>query len=214
MPSPGRALSTSRPAGPRCRCLLTATPAPRDTHVPSPLLRVALQRRLRLPVWDCDSACGLCGEVLDRWGDHALCCGGGGDRVLRHSAVRNVVCSAVAEFTSVFSRTGETPASCARPLRAAHARIPVTPSAFALPLLVGAALRTSGSPRELRVSLSPWISRSPPSFAPPSSLRPSPPRWQASFDEVESRKHSFQDTASQVAALGATFRPLVVEHAD
>ena len=39
--------------------------------------------------------------LLDRWGDHALCCGGGGDRVLRHNAVRNIVCSAVAEFTSV-----------------------------------------------------------------------------------------------------------------
>ena len=43
----------------------------------------------------------MCGEVLDWWGDHALTCCCGGDRVLRHNAVRNVVCSAVAEFTSV-----------------------------------------------------------------------------------------------------------------
>ena len=40
----------------------------------------------------------MCGEVLDRWGDHALSCCCGGDRVLRHNAFRNVVCSAVAEF--------------------------------------------------------------------------------------------------------------------
>ena len=31
------------------------------------------------------------------------------------------------------------------------------------------------------------------------------------FHEVESRNNSFLDTASQVAALGATFRPLVLE---
>ena len=37
---------------------------PADTHVPAPLFRVALQRRLRMPIWDCDTACGLCGEVL------------------------------------------------------------------------------------------------------------------------------------------------------
>ena len=72
---------------------------PRDTHVPSPLFRVAMQRRLRMPIWECGTACGLCGEVLDRWGDRALCCGRG-DRVLRHNAVRNIVCS-VAEFTSI-----------------------------------------------------------------------------------------------------------------
>ena len=31
------------------------------------------------------------------------------------------------------------------------------------------------------------------------------------FHVVETRKNSFQNTASQVAALGATFRPLVLE---
>ena len=53
---------------------LTATPASPDTHIPSPLFRTALRRRLRMPIWDNDTACGLCGEVLDRWGDHAICC--------------------------------------------------------------------------------------------------------------------------------------------
>ena len=43
---------------------LTATPASRDLHIPSSLFRVAMQRRLRMPLWDCDAACGLCGEVL------------------------------------------------------------------------------------------------------------------------------------------------------
>ena len=80
---------------------LTTTPASPDTHIPSHLFRTALRRRLRMPIWDGDTACGLCGEVLDRWGDHAICCSGGGDRVLRHNAVRNVVCSGVSEFSSV-----------------------------------------------------------------------------------------------------------------
>ena len=86
---------------PGARAWLTATPASPDTHIPSPLFRTSMQRRLRMPIWDADSACGLCGETLDRWGNHALCCGGGGDRVRRHNAVRNIVCSAVAEYTSV-----------------------------------------------------------------------------------------------------------------
>ena len=60
-----------------------------------------LQRRLRIPLWDRDTACGMCGEVLDRWGDYALACCCGGDRVLRHNTIRDVVCSAVAEFTTV-----------------------------------------------------------------------------------------------------------------
>ena len=60
---------------------------------------MALQRRLRMPLWDRDTACNMCGEVLDRWGDHALACCCGGDRVLRHNAIRD--CSAVAEFTTV-----------------------------------------------------------------------------------------------------------------
>ena len=84
--------------GPRAGAWLTATPASIDTHIPSPLFWVALQRRLRMLVWDRDSAYGMCGEVL---GDHSLSCCGGDDRVFRHNAVRNIVCSAVAEFTSV-----------------------------------------------------------------------------------------------------------------
>ena len=86
---------------PGARAWLTANPSCVDSHVPSPLFRVALQRRLRMALWDHDSAYSMCGEVLDRWGDHALSCCGGGDRVLRHNAIRDVVCSAVAEFTSV-----------------------------------------------------------------------------------------------------------------
>ena len=121
---------------------LTATPSSHDTHVPSPLFKVAWQRRLRLPVWDQDSACGLSGEILDRWGDHALCCGGGGDRVLRHNAIRNTVCSAVAEFTSV-SLELEKPGLLLPPRPPAPTRSSTALTAI-LPPAVGAAPQTCG----------------------------------------------------------------------
>ena len=51
-------------------------------------------------------------EVMDTWGDHALSCCCGGDRVLRHYAIRNVVCFAVAEFTSVSPELEKNPVFC------------------------------------------------------------------------------------------------------
>ena len=136
----------------------------------SPLFRLAMQRRLRMPIWDCDAACGLCGEVLDRWGAPVLSCGGGGDRVLRHNAIRNTFCSAVSEFTSTTPEL-EKPGLLLPPR---------------WDFSISSLLRTS------------FLSSASPSVA-------------GFFHEVETRKNSFQDTASQVAALGATFRPLVLE---
>ena len=60
---------------------LTANLSCIDSHTSSPFFRVALQRRLRIPLWDRDTACSKCGEVLDRWGDPAFACCCGGDRV-------------------------------------------------------------------------------------------------------------------------------------
>ena len=101
-PFPGTAVCTSRLAG--FRVLGLGSPLSHRASIPKflpSLFRLALQRRLRMPLWDRDTACSMCGEVLDRWGDHALACCCGGDRVLRHNAIRDVVCSAVAEFTTV-----------------------------------------------------------------------------------------------------------------
>ena len=36
------------------------------------------------------ASCPLCGQCVDRWGDHALLCSCGGDRTIRHNAVRNI----------------------------------------------------------------------------------------------------------------------------
>ena len=60
------------------------------TQMSSELYRIALGRRLRLPFLDTPASCGMCGAALDVYMDHALVCGCGGDRTLRHNAIRNV----------------------------------------------------------------------------------------------------------------------------
>eukprot|EP00660_Eupelagonema_oceanica_P019540 gene19540-biopygen43962 len=50
---------------------------------------VALQRRLRLPVFAAEFACPLCDGGMDVWGDHALVCACGGDRTTRHNLLRD-----------------------------------------------------------------------------------------------------------------------------
>eukprot|EP00660_Eupelagonema_oceanica_P019686 gene19686-biopygen5325 len=66
--------------------------------IPSPALAaavepqqftVALQRRLRLPVFAAEFACPLCDGGMDVWGDHALVCACGGDRTTRHNLLRD-----------------------------------------------------------------------------------------------------------------------------
>ena len=185
---------------------LMATPASRDLHIPSPVFRVAMQRRLRMPIWECDTACGLCGEVLDRWGDHALCCCGGGDRVLWHNAIRNVVGAAFSEFTSITPEF-EKPGLLLPP----KAPDPGGPDSGFIHL-------PGGGRRPADI----WVPRGSSNlaeawdFSISSLLRTSffssaSPFEAGVFHEVESRKNSFQNTASQVAALDATFRPLVLE---
>ena len=69
---------------------LTAPPVNDGREIDTPLFRVALKRRIRAPVFDVDTGCPRCGEILDRFGDHAMTCQCGGDRTIRHNAVRNV----------------------------------------------------------------------------------------------------------------------------
>eukprot|EP00662_Eupelagonemidae_sp_cell21_P057207 gene57207-biopygen54057 len=53
------------------------------------LFLVALQRRLRLPVFSGAFWCDMCDGVMDQHGDHALVCCAGGDRTVRHNLLRN-----------------------------------------------------------------------------------------------------------------------------
>ena len=71
---------------------LHAVPSPAlGLHVVTPLFRIMVRLRLRLPVADSDLACPLCDGTADRYGDHARACPCGGDRVKRHNHLRNLL---------------------------------------------------------------------------------------------------------------------------
>ena len=61
------------------------------SHMATELWRVAMARRLRVPLLDDARGCPMCGEALDVFMDHALVCQCGGDRTLRHHAVRDAL---------------------------------------------------------------------------------------------------------------------------
>ena len=69
---------------------LTAPPVGDGREIDAPLFKVALKRRLRVPVYEEEFCCPLCGETMDVWGDHASVCSCGGDRTIRHNAIRNI----------------------------------------------------------------------------------------------------------------------------
>ena len=66
--------------------------------VPSPVLglhvrpqefRYAILYRLGAPLYTSSGPCPACGKPSDRYGDHSLACGTGGERVARHNQLRD-----------------------------------------------------------------------------------------------------------------------------
>ena len=55
----------------------------------SELYRIALARRMRVPLLDETATCSACSACLNVFMDHALVCSCGGDRTLRHNAIRD-----------------------------------------------------------------------------------------------------------------------------
>ena len=53
---------------------LTAPPAEDGREIDAELFKIALKRRLRVPIYSADDFCPLCGDILGRWGDHAVTC--------------------------------------------------------------------------------------------------------------------------------------------
>ena len=52
---------------------------------------LALKYRLGLPVYDSAGPCPACLRLSDVHGDHAMCCGSGGERISRHNNLRDAI---------------------------------------------------------------------------------------------------------------------------
>jgi hypothetical protein len=50
---------------------------------------MALKYRLGVPIYASQGPCPACLRLSDRHGDHALCCGTGGERISRHNSLRD-----------------------------------------------------------------------------------------------------------------------------
>ena len=162
------------------------------------LFKVSLKRRLRAPVFDTEGPCLLCGDVMDIWGDHALTCSCGGDRTIRHNAIRNVCYEEALE-------------AGLRPEREKAGLLPGRPATDGLEVL-------NGHRRPADV----WLPRGPSSkgealdFAVSSGLqselfRPVVDAPGLVFHRYDSMKRGFKGTADLCEAAGFKFVPLVVE---
>ena len=79
-------------AGLGARAFLNAMPSGRTRMEPAAFI-AELRIRLGVPEATDDCWCPRCDGVLDCWGYHAGMCVAGGERTLRHNAVRDLVCS-------------------------------------------------------------------------------------------------------------------------
>ena len=177
---------------------LTAPPAGDGREMDSSLFQVALKRRIRVPVSDADAFCPTCGGCLDRFGDHAVVCCCGGDRTIRHNAIRNV-------FFQDAAQAG------LRPERERQGLLPERPQEDAL--------RASGSGRR---PADVWLPRGPGGrgvaldFACTSGMRSD--RMQLASEDagcVLERyveiKRSYMGTARLCEEAGFDFTPMVIE---
>ena len=77
---------------PQAGAWLNCTPLPAlGLHLRGPEFVVAAKIRLGLPVYDQPGPCPNCGRASDVLGDHSLVCGTGGERIVRHNAVRDAI---------------------------------------------------------------------------------------------------------------------------
>ena len=177
------------------------------TAFPHSLCQVAIQRRLRVPLADTEHFCPACGEVMDRFGDHALACSCRGDRTKRHNVQRNQ-----ALFDSLAS--GFTGAELERPgllqPREAGEGPPEDEGD-------GDRLDTNGR-RPADVYVPRWRNGIPAAldFAITSGMRSdllvhSAASCTAATERYEERKREHQKTAERCSEQGITFIPMVLE---
>ena len=75
---------------PKAGAWLNCSPLPAlGLHLRGAEFVVACKFRLGLPVYDQPGPCPSCGKDSDILGDHSMVCGTGGERIVRHNAVRD-----------------------------------------------------------------------------------------------------------------------------
>ena len=164
----------------------------------APLFKVVVKRRLRAPVYDGDSACPCCGGVLDHFGDHALSCECGGDRTIRHNALRNV-CHEEALEAGLRSE------------RVKAGLLPKRPSTDELPQCAG-----NRRPPDVWLPRGQRGSQEALDFAVTSAMRSGLPREATAtpellFQRYEQHERDYKNTAQLCAEAGLCFAPMVME---
>ena len=77
---------------PKAGAWLTCAPLPAlGLHLRGAEFVVACKFRLGLAVYDQPGPCPNCGKESDIMGDHSMVCGTGGERILRHNAIRDAL---------------------------------------------------------------------------------------------------------------------------
>ena len=177
---------------------LTAPPVPDGRSIDPPLFQAALQRRLRLEVFNGCGSCPCCGEMMDRWGDHSLVCSCNGDRTIRHNAVRDVVFQAALE-------------AGVRPQREKSGLLPGRPAEDGL-----APSASNRRPADIWLPRSSLGGAEALDFAVTSGLRADRYRQVAVdagvvFAEYEDSKRAYKQTDLQCQQQGLRFTPMILE---
>ena len=177
---------------------LTAHPVDDGREIDSPLFKLAVKRRIRCSVAAEDAVCPCCGQIMDRWGDHAATCMCNGDRTVKHNSIRNA-CSE------------EAVAGGLRPEKEKAGLLPGRPPSDGLP-----AIRSARRPADI------WVPRGMHGggeafdFAVTSGLKSghlgqvikSP---ELVFSQYEATKRQHLSTEDVSKAAGFRFSPLVLE---
>ena len=180
-------------AGVGARAFLAAVPSGKTTMEPAVFVQ-ELRFRLGMPDASEDTWCPKCDAVLDKLSHHAAVCVAGGERTLRHNAVRDVVFdwAVRAGLAPEKERAGLLPPHASEDASSARRR----PADVYLP-------SWAGSPAALDFAVT----------APQrqETLAQAGKEAGAAAADYARHKEAHLGTAAACAAQGITFRPMVVE---
>jgi hypothetical protein len=171
------------------------------TKVSSELFKISVARRLRMRLLHEHSACPCCGAGMDVFMDHALVCPCGGDRTLRHNALRDCFFRFVVEFFGIKAQKEKQGLLPARPqdesVQGDVLRSGLRPADVWLPSY------SDGKPCAVDFAVTSGLR----SDCVRSAANDPSPIWEA----YENFKRRHADTATRCSDQGMSFEPFVVE---